>query len=215
MPPVSTEIDLIGEESMETDRSQDDHTSWEALRYQQSHRRWRNHAQRDLVRTAVALLAIWLIWTIGTSEPADGANIPDQIIQAERLGNAFQATPTTVPFPGIEDARCPQWWETAASVGWPVDELPKVDHIMFGESSCNPSAWVVDHDDTGGGLMGINIRRGNGNRPFIGPMVDWDWSRLKDPAVNLTVGLAMAENAERLGQCRWWPWTTRDRAWCR
>lgn len=140
---------------------------------------------------------------------------------AVRLGNAEQVTdtlpppPTTTTIPIPDWALCPQWWQTAYDVGWPADELWHVDRIIFGESRCVADVFVDDHDDWGGGLMGINVKAGNGNRSLVGPWVDWDWSRLLDPAVNLRVGLLMADYVEtELGWCRWRPWTTRDRSVC-
>jgi hypothetical protein len=180
-------------------------------------------AVRLLVWTLIAAVTLSLCGVVDLRTPEAGGAVPavGPVAEFEIRGPANAAAPAergrqfrpnAIVAPPW--ARCPEWWQIAADIGWPVDELWHVDRIMWGESRCRPDSWVIDHDDHGGGLMGINIKVGIGTRPFVGPMVDWDWGRLRDPAVNLMVGLAMADNAVRLGQCRWRPWTTRDRSVC-
>lgn len=87
---------------------------------------------------------------------------------------AARVTPTTtVP----DSARCPQWWPLAQEVGWPLEELPHVDRVMWCESHCQPAA----HNRSGAsGLMQIMPGWWDGRDPY-------------DPAVNLTMALDIHE----------------------
>lgn len=57
-------------------------------------------------------------------------------------------TTTTVPRFG----KCAQWHNLAVEQGWPEEELPQLDIVMWRESRCQPDAWN-GHD---AGLMQIN-----------------------------------------------------------
>lgn len=87
---------------------------------------------------------------------------------------AVRITPTTtVP----ASARCPQWWQLAGEVGWPLEELPTVDRVMWCESKCQPTA----HNRSGAsGLMQIMPGWWDGRDPY-------------DPAVNLAMALEVHE----------------------
>jgi hypothetical protein len=50
---------------------------------------------------------------------------------------------------------CASFAEEAAAAGLPWGVFSP---IAWRESGCNPSAWVVDSDDTGGGLFGFNFK---------------------------------------------------------
>jgi hypothetical protein len=50
---------------------------------------------------------------------------------------------------------CDSFAEEAAAAGLPWGTFSR---IAWRESGCNPSAWVVDSDDTGGGLFGFNFK---------------------------------------------------------
>jgi len=177
-------------------------------------------ALRLLVATLLAALVLAIAGVIDLRDPVmpepapavlAPANAAASVGAAAERGRQFRVDPV-VPPPW---ALCPEWWQLAVDIGWTYYELVlQVDRIMFGESGCNASSWVSDDDDYGGGLMGINVMEGIGTRPLVGPLVNWVWSRLLDPAVNLMVGLAMADHAVALGWCRWRPWTTRDRSVC-
>ena len=132
------------------------------------------------------------------------------------------AAPAPSAAPAPESAKCPQWWDTARQAGWSDDELPKLDIIMWGESRCDPTVLYDTYHSRGGGdysfgLVQVNVKPGAGTQALIGPLVDWDWTRLYDPLTNLTVARAMADTFASHGwsnYCQWWGWTTRDRAWC-
>ena len=102
----------------------------------------------------------------------------------EAAAPAVRVTPTTtVP----ASARCPQWWTLAAEVGWPAEELPAVDRVMWCESTCEPSA----HNRSGAsGLMQLMPMWWHGRDPY-------------DPAVNLSIALELWEDQG------WSPWSCR------
>ena len=54
---------------------------------------------------------------------------------------------TTSTVPISEHALCPQWWQTAYLVGWPLEELPHLDDIIWRESRCLPDAHRVGPRD--------------------------------------------------------------------
>ena len=60
---------------------------------------------------------------------------------------------------------CESYADDMAAAGLPVATFKA---IAWRESGCRPSAWVVDHDDNGGGLFGFN---------FIGSMAGY-WRNL-------------------------------------
>lgn len=87
---------------------------------------------------------------------------------------AIRVTPTTtIP----ASASCPQWWAVAQEVGWPADQLPTVDRIMWCESRCEPTA----HNRSGAsGLMQLMPGWWAGRDPY-------------DPAVNLAMALEVLD----------------------
>jgi hypothetical protein len=52
-------------------------------------------------------------------------------------------------------ARCVQYHELFRAYGLPVSTFSA---IAWRESSCNHRSFVIDHDDAGGGLLGINLK---------------------------------------------------------
>jgi hypothetical protein len=95
---------------------------------------------------------------------------------------AVRTPPSTIPV--MSNAHCPQWWETAYEVGWPQDQLPTMDRVMWCESKCGPT----EHNKSGAsGLMQIMPMHWNGRDPY-------------DPVINLTMAL---EVLERQGWQAW------------
>lgn len=109
------------------------------------------------------------------------------------------APTTTTILPGIDDARCGEWWALAVEVGWDVDDLPTLDEIMWRESRCIPDVVSPTRDY---GLVQVNRAVW---RDFVedrGYVMD----DLLDPRVGLMFGLLVAQEAEAIGWCRWEPW---------
>jgi hypothetical protein len=78
--------------------------------------------------------------------------------------------PTLYVDPG---ASCGRWWPLAVDQGWPEDQLPKLDAVMWCESRCEPRAY---NRSGASGLMQV--------------LKSWAPDRdLFDPATNLAVAL--------------------------
>ena len=77
-----------------------------------------------------------------TTAPAPSTTVP-------------QTTTTTEP-PLVLDftPKCPELLELAHRVGWPYDQLPKLDRILFRESRCQAQAHNTD-DPTKCGSRGV------------------------------------------------------------
>jgi hypothetical protein len=80
--------------------------------------------------------------------------------------------PTDPPAP--VGGKCAEWADLAFSVGWPQDEWPTIDRVMWCESRCSPTAY---NRSTSSGLMQV-LRR------YFGPGED-----PLDPSTNLAVAL--------------------------
>lgn len=82
-------------------------------------------------------------------------------------------TTTTV----VRTGKCAQWHELALSVGWPEEELPTLDKVMWRESRCTPDAYSNGNY----GLTQINqIHQG-----WVREL-GWEYPKdLLDPAKNL------------------------------
>jgi len=116
-----------------------------------------------MIPAPVALVAFMVALVCGPLQPATRAVV----------GREVQPPPPTVYV--HEGASCGEWWQLAAEVGWPEDQLPTVDRVMWCESRCEPTAY---HRGSGAsGLMQVLARYfAPGADPF-------------DPATNLTRAL--------------------------
>ena len=52
------------------------------------------------------------------------------------------STTTTTTTTVVRTGKCTQWHELALSVGWPEEQLPTLDKVMWRESRCTPDASV-------------------------------------------------------------------------
>jgi hypothetical protein len=106
---------------------------------------------------------------------------------------APQAPTTTKPAVAIPaSASCPQWWQLAVDVGWPVDELPMLDRVIWRESRCLPKAWN-GHD---AGLTQINQI----HTEFVAVM-GWSWpGDMFNPELCLRFALKLWQGSG------WRPW---------
>lgn len=117
-----------------------------------------------------------------------------------------QPTTTVVVDSVTEGAFCPQWWDTALSVGWTEDDLPIIDRIMWAESRCRPDAISRTRDY---GLMQVNRKVWRNYVEARGYVMD----DLLDPSIGLMFALFVAQEAEAVGWCRYQPWYMSGR-WC-
>lgn len=165
-----------------------------------------------------------------TSEPAAVA-----VIGADR-GDIVQVTPTQPPPPSTTTTtttlpptttipsgswKCSQWFNTAIEAGWPVRLWSQLDHVMWGESRCNPNVLNDRGQDYSFGLLQINVKEGIGTRAFFAPLLgcvstsNCDWTQLFDPYTNLRVAWARYEANLTAGWtrgCGWWGWTVARKA---
>jgi hypothetical protein len=150
------------------------------------------------------LAAVAIIATIGvanvSASPADAPKTAPKgsvVAQEARKPASSTTTPpeTTVPvlrFDTPESAQCPQWWPLAAAVGFPLEELPQLDRIIWRESRCQPDAFN-GHD---AGLTQINQI----HREFVAVM-GWTWPQdmfEPEPALRFTLKLWQGSG--------WRPW---------
>lgn len=112
--------------------------------------------------------------------------------------------------PGIMH-HCPEWEAEAVRQGWPIDQLDRLDHIMWRESRCRPDAHnTADPTKYGSrGLMQINGYWCSSNRFWPDGWLQThagieSCDDLFDPAVNLRSALFMYNNSG------WGPWKATD-----
>ena len=136
--------------------------------------------------------------------------------QREPVTMSAQEVPVEEPVeleveePGIFH-HCPQWEAEAVRQGWPIDQLNRLDHIMWRESRCLPDAHNTDDPTEYGsrGLLQINGYWCSSNRwwpdGWLQTHVGIDsCDDLFDPAINLRSALFMYNNSG------WNPWSATD-----
>lgn len=106
---------------------------------------------------------------------------------------------TTVYLPVADGAKCPAWWDTAVSMGWPAELLPTLDRVMWNESRCQPDATNgADH-----GLVQVNWATWQHLVKGLG----YTKQSLYVPAINLLVGRLIYQAAVDANyRCPWSPW---------
>lgn len=76
-----------------------------------------------------------------------------RLLVAAALAVSVLASPTAATVSAA--APCAQYASLFRANGLPVATF---EHIAYRESRCNARSFVNDHDDLGGGLLGINMR---------------------------------------------------------
>ena len=108
--------------------------------------------------------------------------------------------PSTTDTSVADGAKCPEWWATAAAMGWPAELLPTLDEVMWRESRCQADATNgADH-----GLVQVNWATWQHLVKSLGH----DKQALYVPAVNLFIGRLIylaAVNSDY--RCPWSPWS--------
>lgn len=95
--------------------------------------------------------------------------------------------------------RCGEWHDLALKVGWPAEEWPRLQQVIWRESRCTPTAWN-GHD---AGLTQINQI----HKVWL---ADFGWSHpddMFDPEKNLTFALRL------WGTSGWRPWRFSGTTW--
>lgn len=62
--------------------------------------------------------------------------------------------PATTDTAAVEPGNCESYWPLMQQYGLPRAFL----RIAWRESGCNHNSFVIDRDDAGGGLLGINLK---------------------------------------------------------
>jgi len=123
------------------------------------------------------------------------------LTQADAAAQPISPAPSARP---PSTARCPQWWHTARSVGWPEHRLPTLDRIIWRESRCRTD--VVNLTDPWGGSVGLTqVNRGWVRWLREAGVIDHS-SDLFSGRTNLAAALAIHDYAcARHGHC-WIAW---------
>jgi hypothetical protein len=129
------------------------------------------------------------------------------------------------PIPDIPDIpdglRCPDYYLSAKEIGWPEDQLDRLDYVIWRESRCDSSAH--NEFDPASGSRGIIQINGFWCRPnryssegFLqeNGVID-SCEDLFDPEINLKAGLVIYNYGVEKHGCGWGPWSTRKSSWCK
>lgn len=123
------------------------------------------------------------------------------------------ATTTTTTLPTLM-TNCPMWQQAALDAGFELALLPRLDHVLYRESRCDPSQ--LNATDPNGGSVGLaQINRfwclpsryySSGYLQHVGVLVECD--ELYVPAVNLRAAAAIVAYSREVGLCAWsqWAW---------
>lgn len=120
-----------------------------------------------------------------------------------------------------EGLNCPQFYLMAKEVGWPEDQLERLDYVMWRESRCQTDAHNT-YDPVSGsrGVIQINgfwckpnSYTSRGYLQDNGVLSHCD--DLFDPVVNLQAGLSIYKYGIEKHGCGWGPWSTKRSAWCK
>lgn len=130
-------------------------------------------------------------------------------------------TTTTVPIIIPDNLKCPEYYLLAKEVGWPEDQLERLDYVMWRESRCDSS--VHNKKDPASGSRGLIQINGFWCRPNRwtnqGFLQDQNilnaCEDLFDPRINLSAGLAIYNYGVEEHGCGWGPWSTKKNKWCR
>lgn len=108
--------------------------------------------------------------------------------------------PSTTDTSVADGAKCPEWWATAASMGWSADLLPTLDEVMWRESRCQADATNgADH-----GLVQVNWATWQHLVEGLG----YTKQSLYVPAINLLIGRLIYQAAvDSNYRCPWSPWS--------
>lgn len=138
-------------------------------------------------------------------------NVPEE--------NVTTTTVAEIP----EGLKCPEYYLLAKEVGWPEDQLERLDYVMWRESRCIPSVHNKNDPNSGSrGLIQINgywcRKNSYTNHPagYLGLNgVLESCEELFDPETNLIAGLEIYNYGIERHKCGWGPWSTKKSTWCR
>jgi len=150
-----------------------------------------------------------------TVAPTTTTTVTPAVVPAPTTTTSTTTTSTVASPP---DARCPQWWSLAVSVGFTLDEMTTLDRILFVESRCDETQ--LNATDPHGGSVGLTqINRfwclpsryyADGYLQAVGVLTDCD--ELYQPEINLRAALALVAYSRSVGLDAWaqWAWLHSD-----
>jgi len=139
----------------------------------------------------------------------DLPDVPIRLADGREVMPDGSVTPVPVAPAG---SKCPQHYAASLVAGWAVTDWPKLDHVMYRESRCNPGVYNGKGRDNSYGLMQLNMLA---HRGWVRPLVDGNFDRLYDPVTNLRIGRTLYFKAQQAYGCGWQPWkTTKQASWC-
>lgn len=103
-----------------------------------------------------------------------------------------------------DDAKCPQWWHMAISVGWSATNLEKLDKIMWRESRCD--LYAINSKDPNKGSWGLMQVNGFWVEYLSSKGILKRLGDLQDPSINLRSALAIYNYAHSRHGNGWGPW---------
>jgi hypothetical protein len=154
------------------------------------------------------------------------AKVATKAIRMDAVKQSTQPSPTTttttIPVYIPNNLKCPEYYLLAKEVGWPEDQLERLDIVMWRESRCDSSVHNKKDPNSGSrGLIQINgywCRKNSYNPHPAGYLGEKDivssCEDLFDPRVNLTAGLEIYNYGIERHKCGWGPWSTRSTKWC-
>jgi hypothetical protein len=120
--------------------------------------------------------------------------------------------PVTLPPATLPATPCPEWYDTALRVGWPVEEWETLARIMFRESRCLPGA--INGDDPNGGSTGLTQINHYWCKPSVYHPAGWLQEQgvlatcddLFNPETNLRAALYLFTYSKYRNGNGWNPW---------
>jgi hypothetical protein len=121
-------------------------------------------SKSTIIGSIVGVVVSWCVWMLAAAEavvPATTSTTTTEVVvttttevvrPAPSTTTTSTTTTTTTTLLAGEWA-CPEAITLAAKVGWPVDELDKLDAVIWRESRCDPSARSTTNDT---GLTQVN-----------------------------------------------------------
>lgn len=170
---------------------------------------------RILLVTGLVSVFLSTAASVAAPEPRLEVAPPSTVIVTVRPSTTTTAASTTTVAPTTTtttlpsgDWRCAGWLPLALEVGWPVDQLGKLDVVMYRESRCNVDSWNRADPMTGSyGLMQVNgywcsSTKYNPNGWLQDRLPMTTCADLFDPTINLAAGLLIWQRSG------WSPWST-------
>ena len=105
------------------------------------------------------------------------------------------------------DSDVDRWYGDALRAGWPAEDWERLACIIYRESRGQPDAHNPRYPDDSYGLVQLNMRA---HRNWVGPLVEWDFTRLFDGYTNLLHGRALYDLAVSYWGTGWSPWVATD-----